>query len=301
MNTLQLVEMFIDSDWRKSTSGNIFVRCPSPNHHDTKPSCHLSLDKKVFNCFSCGAKGGLAKALRWKRAPDSVIKIVTELPDSPFIGKQAVLSSLVDEVVLSAYSNKPQKWIDLGFEESVLRDHEIGYDKINNRVTIPIRDVDGGLVAIAGRNETGIHKYTIYKSELGEFEPKPYSPKVHNHLWRADKLDLSLTDPIVVVEGYKACLWLVQCGYAPTVALLGAKISREQVEILSVLNRPVILMLDNNEAGWKGQKDAEIKLYRRGLNVKVATYVACVEQPDDLNPNDTLVSILKCKDLKWTS
>lgn len=301
MNTLQLVEMFIDSDWRKSTSGNVFVRCPSPDHHDTKPSCHLSIDKKVFHCFSCGARGSLAKALRWKKAPESIIKIVTELPDSPFIGMQAVKSSLLDEVVLSAYENRPQKWIDAGFEERILKDHGIGFDKINQRITIPVRDIDGGLVAIVGRNETDTNKYKVYKSELGDFEPRPYMPKIHDHLWRAEKIDPSQSDPIVVVEGYKACMWLVQCGYLPTVALLGARISDEQVSILHALNRPVILMLDNDEAGRRGQLNAEIKLYRKGLNVKTATYVADVKQPDYLNPTDTLVSVLNAKDPKWIS
>jgi len=301
MNTLQLVEMFIDSDWRKSTSGNVFVRCPSPDHHDSKPSCHLSIDKKVFNCFSCGARGSLAKALKWKRAPDSIINLVAQMPDSPFIGREAVKSALLDEVILSAYANKPQKWIDAGFEECILSDHQIGYDKINNRITIPIRDLNGGLVAIVGRNDSDFNKYKVYKSELGDFEPRPYMPKVHDHLWRADKLDHDMTDPIVVVEGYKACMWLVQCGYLPTVALLGARISDAQVELLSSFGRPVILMLDNDEAGRKGQQDAEIKLYRKGLNVKTATYVVDVKQPDYLNPTDTIVSVLNAKEPTWIS
>jgi len=299
MDTLQLVEMFIDADWKRSTSGNVFVRCPSPDHNDGSPSCHLSLEKRVFNCFSCGAKGTLATALRWRRAPESLINHVADLPSSPFIGREPVESPLLDESLLYAYDNAPDPWIAQGFDPQLLADHEIGYDKINNRVTIPVRNAEGGLVAIVGRNMSGESKYKVYRSEFGEFEPRGYAPKVHDHLWRYHLLPED-KGSVVVVEGYKAALHLVHSGCWSVVALLGARISQAQVSLLSALGRPVTLFLDNDEAGRRGQRDAEIKLYRQGLDVKRATYVANVKQPDDLTPTEALDSVIYGEDI-WTS
>lgn len=301
MELIALVEAYIDSEWKRSTQGNIFVRCPSPDHNDRSPSCHLSLDKKLFYCFSCGAKGSLSTALRWKRAPEAVINLVADAPASPFIGMEPETSPALDEVILFAYKHPPTAWLDMGFDSEVLAENDVGYDKLNDRITVGVRDIQGELVAIVGRQSGDVqNKYIVYKEELGDFKPRNYYPKIHNHLWRADKLNLSDRDPIVVTEGYKACLWLVQCGYLSTVALLGTQISTKQLEVLHSLDRDVILFLDNDLPGRQAQKEAVIKMYRRGLNVSTATYQAAVKQPDDLSTDEALASILNAKDIQWT-
>ena len=37
----------------------ILVRCPNPAHRDSQASCSIHLQKSVFHCFGCGAKGGV--------------------------------------------------------------------------------------------------------------------------------------------------------------------------------------------------------------------------------------------------
>ena len=52
----------------------ILVRCPNPTHRDSQASCSIHLEKSVFRCFGCGAKGGalaftmLGAGLRDERA-----------------------------------------------------------------------------------------------------------------------------------------------------------------------------------------------------------------------------------------
>jgi DNA primase len=301
MELIALVEAYLDLEWRRSTQGNIFIRCPSPDHNDRSPSCHLSLDKKLFYCFSCGAKGSLSAALRWKRAPEQVVNLVAESPLSPFIGMEPVDSPTLDEVILFAYKHPPRPWLDAGFDPDVLAENDVGYDKLNDRITVGVRDVQGELIAIVGRQSGDVkNKYIVYKEELGEFKPRSYFPKVHNCLWRADKLISADRDPIVVTEGYKACLWLVQSGYLSAVALLGTQLSDKQLEVLHSLGRDVILFLDNDPPGRQAQKEAVIKMYRRGLNVSTATYQVAVRQPDDLSTDEALASIFKSKDIQWT-
>jgi hypothetical protein len=37
----------------------ILVRCPNPAHRDSQASCSIHLEKSVFRCFGCSAKGGV--------------------------------------------------------------------------------------------------------------------------------------------------------------------------------------------------------------------------------------------------
>lgn len=37
----------------------ILVRCPNPAHRDRQASCSIHLEKSVFRCFGCDAKGGV--------------------------------------------------------------------------------------------------------------------------------------------------------------------------------------------------------------------------------------------------
>lgn len=48
------------------TTGNIVVKCLSPNHVDKNPSCSVSLDKGLWHCFSCG-NGGSLTSLYYER------------------------------------------------------------------------------------------------------------------------------------------------------------------------------------------------------------------------------------------
>ena len=284
IDTLDLIIHYIDPQPKKSGHGNVFVMCPNPEHLDlSRENCSVSLTKQLFNCFACGAKGHIAKALNWKKAPNFIIDAVSSMRSSPLISMQPDVCHYLDEDILFAYNHVPQQWIDEGFDPKLLSEHGIGYDHYLNRITIPIRDVFGNLVAISGRNldESSIGKYKVYKTELGDFEPLNYRPRVHDHLWRANLLEDS-SDPLVVVEGYKAALWLVQCGLTSTVAIMGSHMSEDQTNLVSRLTDEVWLMLDMDEAGRRGQNKSAINLYRRGLTVRYVEYATNVKQPDDL-------------------
>jgi len=258
--------------------------CPNPEHLDlSRENCSVSLTKQLFNCFACGAKGHLSKALKWKKAPKFVLDAVASTKTDSLINRQPEVIRYLDEDILFAYEHTPSAWIEEGFDPKILKQHGIGYDHYLNRITVPIRDVFGNLVAVSGRNldKGAIGKYKVYKTELGEFAPSNYRPKVHDHLWRAHLLSSS-SDPIIVVEGYKAALWLVQCGLNSTVAIMGSHMSEDQVNLISRLTDEVWLMLDMDQAGRSGQNKSAINLYRRGLTVRYVTYATDVKQPDDL-------------------
>ena len=301
IDTLEIIQHYIDPAPKKSGAENVFVRCPSPDHDDSsRENCSVSLTKQLFNCFACGAKGHLTTALRWRNAPEHIINAVSSTQTRPLNIKLTERDSFLDNDLLFAYAHEPTEWISDGFSPSLLEQHQIGYDHYLNRITIPIRDVFGNLIAISGRNlSPNAHgKYKVYKSELGEFEPLRYAPRVHDHLWRAHLLE-NTSNPIVVVEGYKAALWLVQCGILSTVAIMGSKVSDAQADLLSRLTDEVWLMLDGDEAGRRGQHFSAIKLYRAGIDVKCVQYARDVRQPDDLALCEVHESLLTLK--HWRS
>lgn len=275
---------------KPSTNNNVFIKCPSPDHQDKSPSCHLNLDKKVFICFSCGAKGTLETALKWKRAPQEIVSLIAESKRDMYTKTPKQQEQILDESVLYAWDYEPTPWIEGGLDPDVLQDHEIGFDTFNQCVTIPIRNENGELVAVYGRsigNQIG-PRYRVYKRELMDYCPAGYNPRSHDYLWRYHRVPKSV-ERLIVVEGFKACLKLVELGELGTVALLGKMMSDSQKDMIVSDGRPVYLMLDNDEAGRKGQENIAIILSKHGTDTWLVDY--STRQPDELTKEELESSI----------
>jgi DNA primase len=76
---------------------------------------------------------------------------------------------------------------------------------------------------------------------------------------------------IVIVEGFKACMWVYQAGFHNVVALLGHSLTDNQKTILEHVLQPVYLFLDNDPRAWDGCEDAGRKL-ARSMPVRVMLY-----------------------------
>lgn len=59
------------------------VRCPSPDHSDTNPSCDLNLDRGVWICRSCGKGGGVRALESMTGSEDLPPTEAEELGDDP--------------------------------------------------------------------------------------------------------------------------------------------------------------------------------------------------------------------------
>ena len=128
--------------------------------------------------------------------------------------------------------------------------------------------------------------------DFGEFfdEQFPnYEVKTHHFLWNAHgvyaallNMPQGLTQPfVIVVEGFKACLWLLQHGYQNTVALMGSSMTATQADLLRRMSSRVLLLLDNDKAGIEGTEKIG-----RWLSRSVDIYVGDLgdaDQPDDLD------------------
>lgn len=282
MQLLDLVERGVFGPMWSRDGAEVKIQCPSPDHDDHNPSCFLNLEKHVFNCFSCGARGHIAKALKWLGLPVTDIAQL-ELSKLPRYVPPAPPLVYLDDTVLGAWDYVPYDWIDAGLDERVLAEHQIGYDCVNLRITVPIRDRYGRLLCVSGRaTQRGQEpRYKIYKTELGDCLPNGYRPRKGAVLWRQHMLEQG--DDLIVVEGFKAAMWLVQHGYKHVVATMGKNVTNEQIGLMCSLRRRVYVFFDEDDAGRKGAAELGITLYRQGIDVRYVCYEDG-KSPDDLSP-----------------
>jgi DNA primase len=303
-----------------------FISAACPFHKEGQerhPSFWVSRSKGNWGCFTCEARGS---GLRWllKELGIRSATIDAQLKEAE---KHAERFRELDKVrtrkksrkafkgdfilpdaLLGVYEWLPVDLVEDGFDPAILRQHDVGFDRKKNRITWPIRDLYGNLVGISGR-ATLIGeqpKYLVYNGrriidgkedlgELGEWYPEYSNDGVRDHLWRLDKCwsrlmdDIDGQEQLILVEGYKAALWLVQHNWLNTVALMGARMSPAQERIIRKLGVPVFVFLDNNKPGRRGSTLVCRKLVVSSFpvfEVSYPEYLGDNAQPDDLNESE---------------
>jgi DNA primase len=150
------------------------------------------------------------------------------------------------------------------------------------RIAIPIHNEHGELVAYAGRwpgnPPEGAGKYKLptgfHKSLV-----------VYN-LHRAQ--EVAKKSGLIVVEGFFDAMRVWQAGFPNVVALMGSSMSEAQEELIVNAVGPhglVALMLDEDEAGWKGSEEALARLSSR-VYVWVIGLGEEGRQPDHLSHDE---------------
>ena len=294
-----------------STPAMETVYCATVPH----PSHAFALEDNILtgNCHGCKTSGHLSQLLKLVGVPRSMMDVL--LPrgersekakknvaarimkgENPFTGK-----FILDEEILDAYRLAPTNLLHAGYLMDTLRHFEVGYDSKNLRITYPLRTVYGDLVGISGRTILDcddIARYKIYDRELKERAdysvPDDYTMEGvksailwHGHVARPLFFGKDYPgDTLIVVEGFKACMWTWQCGYQDVVALVGSYLTEEHAELIARSVPKVILFLDNNAAGMKGTYYGAKALMRKGVEVRVAQYPDDRQQPDNLAPEE---------------
>jgi len=297
-------------------SGPNNIGGPCPFHKgglEKNPSFYIHLDTGVYYCHSCHAKGTFIQFLRAMGTSPEEVDTVLELsrrqprrtydPARDMLGRGDII---LNEALLGVFEYCPVSLLEQGFSEKLLKRLEIGFDLEQQRITFPIRDLYGNLVGISGRTVVDeFPRYKVYKSDdLVKYAPddpeikaryERYDIKNHNFLWNMHNVwpqaFHGALDTVIVVEGYKACIWMLQQDIDNVVALQGSRMTLVQERILSCLGGTVMLLLDNNKAGREGTVDTGARLRQRGLEVLVCSYPeGCDEraQPDNLTQPDIL-------------
>ncbi len=296
---LALLQPYIRFSEATHETDNVQAYCPfHKGGQERSPSFYVYVgnptDKKSVGssfCHTCNEGWSLFGLLRKLKVSRNVLASAKQISSAPRAKKpptvQLNTESLctLPESLLGMFAYAPKKLLAEGFSKSILKHYEIGFDRERARITFPIRDHKGNLVALSGRTVLDEHpRYKIYRSEFKELVSN-YSFNKKQVLWGLHKfyeerMTTLIDIPVVICEGFKAAMWVAQAGYPHVIALIGAFMSNEQRVLLSRVTNEVVLFLDNDDAGIKATARAMDAL--SGLTVRVANY----NTTDPISPDD---------------
>lgn len=294
-------------------SGSHNLGGPCPFHKggmESKPSFYMNTNNGLYYCHTCHAKGTLSQFLKRMGAPAAEVELHIEIARKSPKRKRRLTKDpglgdhFLPEGILGIFDYCPRDLVNEGFDKKVLKRMEVGFDTEEMRITFPLRDLYGNLCGISGRTVINEYpRYKVYKSDdfirlsLDEREGRDkygnYDIKNHNFLWNAHNVYpgafFGETDCVIIVEGYKACLWLLQNGIENVIAMQGSRMTWIQERILSRLGVTYILLLDADKAGREGTFDTAQRLRRVGRNVLCCNYPDWLDddaQPDGLTEEE---------------
>lgn len=267
--------------------------CPFPGHKhgDSSPSASMNTNNTAWLCFGCQRKGNAATfvaeleettiftARKWLRDyfdggfREPIGAFATELDDmfsdptipelrevNPTIGEEWVDEFAIDwEMVLSspeiALGIPGLTYIlERGFDAQTLMDADVGYDAKEERVVLPVRNLDGEVIGLKGRaTRAGQQpRYRVYGS--GRFPFKPYSTS--EVIYLANRAKESESRQIIICEGELNALRMHQYGYDNAVGMSGATFSRAHADIICSIADSVVIYFDSDKAGMTGASGA---------------------------------------------
>jgi DNA primase len=153
---------------------------------------------------------------------------------------------------------------------------------MSGRVVIPIHNVEGQLIAYAGR----------LPGPATEDRPKYKLPNGFKKSAEVFNLNRAMTEeqglPLIVMEGFFDVMKLWQQGFHRVVSIMGSSLSAKQEALLlkASESRPgIVLMFDEDNAGRTGRDKALLRLSRHTF-VRVVPLSQEGAQPDHLTENE---------------
>lgn len=148
----------------------------------------------------------------------------------------------------------PAKLVELGLLNQVDLNYQ---DVFRNRILFPIHNDEGRVVGFTGR---------VYESDstpkyLNSRETKLFRKGNILFNYHRARGAVRLAKRVILVEGNMDAIRMYASGFKNTIALMGTSLTHDQIVLLKKLRVPVILMLDNDNAG-------ELATYQVGLELE---------------------------------
>jgi DNA primase len=296
---------------------------PCPIHGGNNPTqFRVSISKNIWNCFSECKHGGncldfiskmekisihaaALKAIDWFQIDQEAISSCAEETkaaekkedQAPAVPspKQRAKKPLPAEETITA--NPPLKFrldkldqchpylTGRGLTQETITDFGIGYcskGMMADRIAIPIHNMDGKVVAYCGR----------FPGEPTGDLPKYKLPQGFRKSLEIFNIDRAIQEPeefpLVIVEGFFACMKFHQMGYRKVVALMGSSLSPIQEALLRENFHPksqVLVLLDEDEAGRIGREQIAVRLSQFHF-VKVPSFTTEGWQSEQITPEE---------------
>jgi DNA primase len=296
--------------------------CPLPNHNGKKnsPSFSANLERGIFQCFGCGAKGNvlefaammekadpkdgaalhkIAGELQKRFCPELVSSEETKNPSTkepeksqPKTDMPVIVNAPLDFTLQGLNTEHPYL-ASRGFTPETIAHFGLGFcsrGMLKNRVAIPLHDHTGALVGYAGR--------VVDDSTIMEENPRyrfPGNRKRDGKLFEFRKTLFLYNgfrmktpfDDLIVVESFTSVWWLTQNDIPNVVATMGADCSEKQCELIVSLLKPdgrVWILGDGDEAGERHA----ISVMRQVAQHRFVRWIRMADskQPTDLSKEE---------------
>jgi len=293
--------------------------CPLPLHsgHRTKHSFSANLEKGIFQCFSCQAKGNILDfaCLMSGRNPQngSELREVANELQAQF-GPVSLNAPKPRSSVEKQVPSRPSKSAGahrinapLDFElKGLVSDHPyltgkrkllpetvayfgLGFcsrGRISGRIGIPLHNLAGQLVGYVGRSidDDAQPKYLFPSTR--KHENVTYEFRKTGLLYNAHRIKTPVHE-LILVEGFPSVWWLTQNGFPNCVAVMGSSLSEEQAKIVCSLVLPegeVLILSDGDKAGAMFAEQASARLSKDRIVRPIP--LAKDEQPTDKSRNE---------------
>lgn len=279
-------------EYLQETAQDFICYCPFHSNRDT-PALNISKEPpNPWRCWNsvCGESGTLPKLIE-KAGGMSTIQALRHI-NTYRSEQQLILDDLfkkdekkpyevwsedklerikidldIDEALISPLLKR-------GYLKSTLRDFEVGFSRVKERIVIPVRDENGDLVGFTGRAVHEWQKAKYWDKGL----PKRYILFNLNNA--------KVYDTVVVVEGPLDVLKVYQAGFPGVVATLGGSFTDEQAKKLTKFFRHAIIFTDADEAGRGLASKIEEVARRSRLRVTYARYPDQLKDPGALTEDE---------------
>lgn len=314
-----------------SKSGTNRFRGLSPFTTEKTPSFYVDNQAKTWYCFSSGQGGGVidyimktenlgkAESISFlkeylgiheeEETEEFKIKKALQIAHKFFLKEQRLaVAYLKKRGMPEDLAQKIAKDYELGalnnvnlykyllsseVEEDIIKKTGIFYEDGNsrylNRMTIPIRNEYGTIISFTGRDLEGNAKSKYMHGVTTKFFKKK------NVIWNLSKVRnmISEQDRIVVCEGQMDAISITETGI-PAVAILGSKISEQQLLTISKLTNNIYMIFDSDRAGEEGLISAFKMLSSMDLDsVFYSVIIPTGKDPDEYIKTEGVENFIK--------
>lgn len=253
---IQFVEAHLKVESRQGSEYN--VCCPI--HGERHASMRINVEKGLWFCHGCKARGGMAKlakylgvSYRYNKAEAGMAVLMNKL-DLLRKGAPSEADVVLSEDTLKRYSlGQTNYWTaprphGRGFHQETVEAFDLGYDPMTESAIIPIRNMWGDLLGVTRRS---LRKGSNIKYR----DPKGF--KKGNHLFASWFVAQAESPTVVITEGPLDCIKVWQAGH-PAVAVYGSRVTEKQIMLLRRIGIvTVVFMFDNDEYGEKAIKQCK--------------------------------------------
>lgn len=260
-------------------SGGQEVKFSCPFHTDERPSAYMNATTTAWFCWSCKQRGKSAITFvgRVMEVPYATAETwIKEAYGVEFSEPRGGSMTAETEARFAALAQLPElvkpspSWQDQfthdlwrpvgeealayirgrGFKDETLEAWGLGYDAIDNRLTIPVHDLYGRLVGFKGRSleEGSSPKYMIMGDRASAsygFDPYEASQVVFG-------LDRHGPPNVVLCEGELDAIALSQAGVMRPIAIGMSYLTDEHVKLIVSEAQEVVVFFDDDQAGADG-------------------------------------------------